>query len=98
LKGADTWLQLLAELPTLLTSLQYLSIARLFDFDDEIYSKKWNIFPGLVGDSVLPESEELGFQLYMGKHRLVWKVMGVTYSGQEMGKALECIVRAGGVI
>jgi hypothetical protein len=98
LKGRDAWMQLLTELPELLKSLHHLSFNRLFNEDIQRGIKGWNTFPRLAGESALRGLEAMGFELYMGKHRLKWKVMGVTYSGRDMGKAFDFIVRSSEVI
>jgi len=86
-------------------SLNYLNYSslltilnRLFNEDIQRGIKGWNTFPRLAGESALLRLEAMGFELYMGKHRLKWKVMGVTYSGRDMGKAFDFIVRSSEVI
>lgn len=99
LEDADAWLQLLSELPTTLTSLQYLSITRLANGPTVSRSKN-TVFPRLTGYLALPGSENMGFELSRARLGRPWQpsdVVGVTYSGQEMGKALDYIFRAGAV-
>jgi hypothetical protein len=90
LDDADTWLQLLSELPTILTSLRYLSVNYLFGGST---NKVWKriVFPRLTGYLALPGSEDMEFKLNtarltIGRPLQPSDVVGVTYSGQEMGK------------
>ena len=93
LVGTSLWLQLLPQLPDLLPSLEKLSLSRLFT-EDSRGNKKLMLFPGLEGDSALPGVGDMGLELYHGKYRLKWHVMGVTYSGRNARRVLEYIARA----
>lgn len=94
-RGSESWIHVLLEIPVLLPSLRCLRLIRLFDYAGG--QRRWIVFPNLAGGSVLPGVHDMDFTLYMGRV-LAWYVMGVTYSGLEMSKAFDFVVRSAQIL